>query len=67
MRPDHGTDSKHLLVVGERNKSRGMAMPHQEQKRLYEEPEKSIKEIHPYETPEIIAMPIIAGSEDYMK
>ncbi|MEM2928405.1 MAG: divalent-cation tolerance protein CutA [Nitrososphaerota archaeon] len=34
---------------------------------LYEEIEKSIKEIHPYETPEIIAMPIISGSEDYLK
>ena len=36
-------------------------------KALYEELEKAIKEIHPYETPEIIAMPIVAGSEDYMK
>lgn len=36
-------------------------------KDLFEELEKSIKEIHPYETPEIIAMPIIAGSKDYMK
>jgi len=35
-------------------------------KDLYEELEKSIKEIHPYETPEIIALPIIAGSEEYM-
>ncbi|MEM1574711.1 MAG: divalent-cation tolerance protein CutA [Nitrososphaerota archaeon] len=34
---------------------------------LYEEIEKSIKEIHPYENPEIIAMPIILGSEDYLK
>ncbi|MFH7836274.1 MAG: divalent-cation tolerance protein CutA [Candidatus Aenigmatarchaeota archaeon] len=36
-------------------------------KNLYEEIEKSIKEIHPYENPEIIAMPIILGSEDYLK
>ena len=36
-------------------------------KALYEELEKAIKEIHPYETPEIIAMPIVAGSEDYLK
>jgi periplasmic divalent cation tolerance protein len=33
---------------------------------LYEEIEKAIKEIHPYETPEIIATPIVAGSEDYL-
>ena len=35
--------------------------------RLYHETEKSIKEIHPYETPEIIALPIVAGSDDYLK
>jgi periplasmic divalent cation tolerance protein len=33
---------------------------------LYEEIEKAIKEIHPYETPEIIATPIVAGSRDYL-
>ncbi len=26
-----------------------------------------VKSIHPYSVPEIIAMPIIAGSEDYLK
>lgn len=26
-----------------------------------------VKEIHTYEVPEIIALPIIAGSEDYLK
>ncbi|MEO0162787.1 MAG: divalent-cation tolerance protein CutA [candidate division WOR-3 bacterium] len=36
-------------------------------KELYPELEKTIREIHPYETPEIIAMPIIAGYEGYLK
>jgi len=36
-------------------------------KKLYEELEKSIKEIHPYETPEIFALPVVAGSKEYMK
>jgi len=36
-------------------------------KDLYEELERSIKDVHPYETPEIIAMPIIAGSKDYLE
>ena len=36
-------------------------------KNLYEELEKAIKEIHPYETPEIIALPIVAGSKDYLE
>ena len=33
---------------------------------LYEELEKTIKEIHPYETPEITAVPIVAGSKEYL-
>ncbi|MGB9722187.1 MAG: divalent-cation tolerance protein CutA [bacterium] len=36
-------------------------------KRLYSNLEKAIKEIHSYETPEIIAVPIIAGYEGYLK
>ena len=36
-------------------------------KSLYHETEKAIKAIHPYETPEIIAMPIVAGSNDYLE
>lgn len=28
--------------------------------------EKRIQEIHPYDIPEIIALPIVAGSEDYL-
>jgi len=34
---------------------------------LYKEIEKAIKSVHPYEVPEIIAMPIIAGSRDYLE
>jgi len=36
-------------------------------KALYKKLEKAIKEIHPYETPEIIAMPIVSGSRDYLE
>ena len=36
-------------------------------KSLFQELEKAIKKIHPYETPEIIAMPIVSGSKDYLK
>ena len=28
---------------------------------------KSVKEIHSYEVPEIIALPIVGGNEDYLK
>lgn len=36
-------------------------------KSLYYELEEAIKEIHPYEVPEIIALPIIAGNPDYLE
>ncbi len=32
---------------------------------LYDELERAIKEVHPYETPEIIVTPIINGSNEY--
>ena len=51
---DKFTESEEWLCL---IKSRGI---------LYEQLEKCIKEIHPYETPEIVVTPIIAGSEDYL-
>jgi len=35
-------------------------------KDLYGKVESAIREMHPYETPEIIALPIIAGSSAYL-
>ncbi len=37
------------------------------QKSLYSELEKAIMRLHSYETPEIIAVPIVKGSKDYLK
>jgi len=34
--------------------------------RVYPELEAAISEVHPYETPEIIATPIVAGSQAYL-
>ncbi|MBO3769185.1 MAG: divalent-cation tolerance protein CutA [Candidatus Brockarchaeota archaeon] len=34
---------------------------------VYEELEKTIKENHPYEIPEIIAIPIVYGSRSYLE
>lgn len=36
-------------------------------KELYRELEKKIKEIHPYEIPEIIMIPIEDGNKDYLE
>ncbi len=35
-------------------------------KNLYELVEKRIKELHTYEVPQIVAVPIVKGSEDYL-
>lgn len=37
------------------------------QKRFFNKLKEAIKKIHPYETPEIVAMPVVAGSEDYLE
>jgi periplasmic divalent cation tolerance protein len=36
-------------------------------RRFYSRLEQSIKELHSYETPEIIAVPIVAGSQQYLQ
>ena len=33
---------------------------------LFEELVAAIKEVHPYDVPEILAVPVVAGSEDYL-
>lgn len=33
---------------------------------LFGEIERSIRELHPYETPEILALPVLAGGADYL-
>ncbi|MDQ7838062.1 MAG: divalent-cation tolerance protein CutA [Thermodesulfobacteriota bacterium] len=36
-------------------------------KDLYPELERSIREVHPYEVPEILAVPVAEGSKDYLE
>jgi len=33
---------------------------------LYERLEQAIREVHPYEVPEILAVPVVEGSRDYL-
>lgn len=35
-------------------------------KALFRKLETAVKQVHPYETPEIIALPIAAGNQDYL-
>lgn len=34
---------------------------------LYKELERAIREIHPYDVPEILAVPVVTGSQSYLK
>jgi len=34
---------------------------------LYGELEKAIRQVHPYEVPEILAVPVVQGSQDYLE
>lgn len=36
-------------------------------KNLYEELEKAILDVHPYDVPEIVAVPIVSGSQKYIQ
>ncbi len=36
-------------------------------KELYSDVEKAIREVHPYDEPEIIALPIVDGSQSYLE
>lgn len=33
---------------------------------LYDQIEQTIRRLHPYEVPEILALPVLAGSADYL-
>jgi periplasmic divalent cation tolerance protein len=46
-------DTEYLLII-------------KTKKELFEKLEKEIKSLHPYTVPEIIAMPIVLGSKDYL-
>ncbi|MDY6986213.1 MAG: divalent-cation tolerance protein CutA [Candidatus Thermoplasmatota archaeon] len=37
------------------------------EKSIYDEVERAIKESHPYEIPEILAIPVIKGNKDYLE
>ena len=45
--------SEHLLLI-------------KSKRNLYDELEKSIKENHPYDVAEILAMPVLTGNSDYL-
>ena len=34
---------------------------------LYRRVERAIQDLHPYKTPEIVAVPLVAGSREYLK
>jgi periplasmic divalent cation tolerance protein len=52
---------------GKRHESEEVLLMVKTKKRVLRELIKKVKETHQYENPEIIALPVIGGSKDYMK
>ena len=57
----------HYRWKGKIENSREFVLFIKTKKSKYKEIEKAIKSIHPYETPEIISIPITNGSKEYLK
>jgi len=62
-----GPIQSHYHWKGKQEKSEEWLCLIKTREELYLQVENTIKSIHPYETPEIIAIPIIAGSPEYLK
>ena len=45
----------------------GYGEPIKSRRELYADLEQAIRALHPYEVPEILAMPVIAGNPDYLE
>ena len=58
--------SSHYWWKGKLQSSKESLLIIKTNKNLFEKLKKSIKKIHTYTVPEIIAMPIIAGNKDYL-
>jgi periplasmic divalent cation tolerance protein len=52
---------------GELNEDKEELLIIKSKQKLFDKIEKEIKNIHPYEIPEIIATPIISGSKEYLE
>ena len=55
------------LWKGEVERAREVLMIAKTTMAKFEDLQSQLRAIHSYETPEIIALPIVAGSEDYLK
>lgn len=52
---------------GKIDKAQEVLMILKTKKNLFKKVSAKVKSLHSYQTPEIIALPIVAGSEDYLK
>lgn len=59
--------SSHYLWKGKKESDQEIMMIVKTKNKLLEELTAKVIKIHPYEIPEIIAIPLIGGSDDYLK
>ena len=61
-----GPRHEHLPLAGQGRNGPGMALLGQDPPRCYPEVEQAIRKLHPYQVPEILALPVVAGGADYL-
>lgn len=57
----------HYLWKGKREKAAEVLLVIKTQSVFYPRLEKAVKSLHPYSVPEIVALPIIKGSRNYLR
>ena len=62
-----GPIKSHFIWSGKIDKAEEYLVIMKSHKDLFEKLEETVKKLHSYEVPEIIALPIVAGSKPYLK
>ncbi len=58
--------SSHYVWKGKKEQSREYVLMIKTRRKLFSKLEKTLRKIHPYEVPEILALPVTAGSRKYL-
>ncbi len=62
-----GPITSHYWWQGKRRATQEWTVTAKTHRRLYERVERAVRELHPYEVPEILAVPVVAGSASYLQ
>ena len=66
VRASDWPDPQHLSLAGRDADTQEWQCWAKSRRDLYDQIERAIRQLHPYEVPEILAMPVLAGSKSYL-